>query len=621
LVALLSACDLPATLLTDAERSSIYTFDVRSTTAKLDPGTPITAGSTLALVIGSSTGAREPESVNLNLLDAKGRAIASLAWAKAGTSRSLANSSAIILPSLVGRLGDFRLPASLEPGFYRLKGNLDPGTGKTQDCEFAFFVPSPDWQPGGILVSPSIPVVASRVLLLATISASSASPSATAEQDRARLWLRWSEGGKVFAEGPLSGGFDRVVWTLPGKEGATTLRLDFYPGPPPTAAYDLASPWFQNFTVIAKGAAVRAVPAPFANAARYHSLFAFEGDLADSGARTQAVAPVIFGTPFLEAYPEGFGYRLGSESGIHVPRLDFNAVGKGSAFSIALLASVESSSGTLFSLRSASGGRLALGFDPGGIWLETPGSEGPAILETGRILEQGTHGLMLSIRKEGDAMLATLTLDGEPRFQATVPAFAPVFAELDLGGVGAASAIWDAFGLCYDDATKPPPQIFASSVARINDEAFIAAEGFEGPLGPAFQLRGKAQNKVFSLALAAGSSLALASSVQLAPGLRVEARLLSGSLGFLVEDLKGSPLLAVAVDGSVTDGAGRALGSIKMDPASFWLGLRAGEAGCELIEKDGASLKTGIQLPKDFRPVLTAPAKAVLESIVILAGN
>jgi hypothetical protein len=59
----------------------------------------------------------------------------------------------------------------------------------------------------------------------------------------------------------------------------------------------------------------------FADPLSFYSLLRLDGSFDDSGTRPRGAQPEAFGSPSLDIYPGGFGYRFGAKAGVTVPGL------------------------------------------------------------------------------------------------------------------------------------------------------------------------------------------------------------------------------------------------------------------------------------------------------------
>ncbi|MEI6385810.1 MAG: hypothetical protein WCQ50_04185, partial [Spirochaetota bacterium] len=167
--ALLPGCDLPSTILTDVERSSMYSFAVQSGLADLENGATLAPGSLIGIKLSAMTGASAPDQLSLALQDQSGQPLATLLYAKTTATRDLTDSGVVLVDTLDGRLPDFNLPQGLAPGYYTLAGKVTTSGGKVQRYSFSFFVASSYWELGGVSASPSMPLAGGSVLLQASV--------------------------------------------------------------------------------------------------------------------------------------------------------------------------------------------------------------------------------------------------------------------------------------------------------------------------------------------------------------------------------------------------------------------------------------------------------------------
>jgi hypothetical protein len=437
------------------------------------------------------------------------------------------------------------------------------------------------------------------------------------DSGRDRLWLRWTQDGRVFAEGSLAAGFDKVVWQLPVREGAYTVRVDFYPGPPSSNSFSIASPWSESMTMMARRDKANRPADPFDSSSRFETLFTFDGDLSDSGTRVQSSAVQLLGPPELTTYPGGFGYRIGTDAGIRAKQLGLDTKREGGAFSILLRASVESSSGNLLVLSGDSAAlSLTVGFDEKGLYAEFKKDGLAAKSRPGRILDKGPHDVMVSFIP-GDGFASVLwTIDGKRYPSPHLSLVGPLFSELDLGGQGSATAIYDAIGVTLDGGNGPPA-LFASSIYRMTGDSLVVAEGFESEPGKGLVLRGSGTASAFSYSLDSGSSIALGDLLASNKAISIETAWHDGSLRLEAEDRYGSQLFAVGSDGSVVDTGGRVLGTLQATTHQAGLTLSQVDGAWGLSNLDGAKVTLGFDLPKNIRIVLFADSAVSIDSLVV----
>ena len=643
LAILYAGCDVPSSLLSDEERNSLYTMEISQGDRSLASGVSLLPGGSLALSIGAMTGAKSPDSLSLDLVDSSGTTLASLAYAVGGSAKGLDSGTNVVpVANLVGQLPSFSLPSNLPPGYYSLLASIVAGNATNQRSSFSFFVPSANWELGGVTFSPSVPRAGSSVLLQASIvpmdggaalgsaagsgqgtalasTASTQAPAASSSRDR--LWLRWSQGSRILAEGLASAGFDHLVWNLPALEGAYSIRVDFYPGPPAGGSYSIASPWNQTISFIAKSAVPARFKDPFSVPSRFHSLFVFDGGIVDSGTRAVTKNVDTSGSPALVAIPGGHGERMDSSDGFALSDLGFDPAKHGGRFSILMRLAVENGSGTLVSMPVEDGGSLAIGLEDGALWLEYPGMASSKPLLPGLLVGKGVHDLELSFIPEKAGSLVVWSLDGGARARSFIPAFDPPrFDRLLVGGESSASAVWADLGLCYDDALAPPA-LFLSSLFRLDGDSLLAGSGFESGPGSDFALSGATKARPYAFTLSAGSAIASVRDFPTGGGLTFSIGRLSGTFRLNLLGPGGETLLSVGSDGGISDASGNPLATIAETGRGFVFSISKGDSGFEVRGSDASPKPLSLKLPERVRFSVASDSQAGLESLAVYAGS
>lgn len=691
---LLASCYVPSGLLSDEERNSLYSLDVSSGGKSLQTGGVLSAGSSLSISIAAMTGAKNPDTVVFDLVDSSGAKAASLAFSSSPSSRGVGSGSAQAVSSVIGKLPAFSIPNGLAPGYYVLRASIQSADSEVQKSSFAFFVPSNDWELGGVAFSPSVPRAGEGILLTASIVAleggapvapsiaqsgaavagstainspsaasagsgsaiSGANPSSglgsgdsalpaggadgstgstaaitpstpavttstspggiAAPSSHDRLWLRWSQGNRVFAEGPVAKGYDRVVWQLPPTDGPYSVRVDFYPGPPSGDGYTVNSPWSQTLSFIAKAAAPDKFRDPLSRPARFFSLFTFDGTIVDSGSRPIGASPALVGAPSLAAFPGGYGERFDAAAGFSVSDLGFDPSTHGGKFSIVTRFNLEGLSGDLVSLPLDGGGRLAIGVDQGSLWLEYPGMGDAARVVPGIVLSKGFHDLMLSFSSVKSGVSVVWSLDGGTRTRVTVPEFSARFDDLAVGGPSSAAAIWDGLGLSYDDG-EGPPRLFAWDRYRLDGSRVLLASGFEGGIGSGLSSSGALNLRPLSVALEAGASLSSSADFATSSGIAISIGLRSGAFVLELRDPSNALVASISSDGRVADSSGNQLASVAQNRSGFSISITKDDKGLEARGSDGVSVRIAPTSPVRLRPVIVCNASAVIDSLEI----
>jgi len=435
-----------------------------------------------------------------------------------------------------------------------------------------------------------------------------------------RLWFRWTQGSQVLAEGSASAGFDKIVWKVPDREGAYSVRVDFYPGPPPNGSYSIPSPWHQSISFIAKPSPPEKFKDPFSIPSRFHSLFTFDGAIADSATGASEKAPVLTGNPSLVATAQGYGERFDTIDGFIAKGLGFDPTGHAGKFSILMRLSIESFSGTLLSLEVEGGGSLAVGLDQGSLWLEYQGGGLPQRFYPGISPGRDLHDLMLSFSPDKDGVSVVWSIDASSRKQTLIPNCELRYDRLIVGGASSATAVWDALGLCYDDVGGPP-SFLAASLFRTDGERLLAANGFESSSGDGLVTSGKVKFRPFSATLASGASLGIRDELPTGSGLVMSFGLRSGAFNLVLARSDGSLFLTIGSDGSIRDGTGLLRASLREEPRRFSLSLSKVDKGIEISGVDGPAEVIDLQLPARITASIVGSAAANLESFWIASNS
>lgn len=514
---LLSGCDTSSALFSDEEKSAIYSLSFSASGSRLE-GAAVKAGDSVVVAVKSMSGAAEGDRLSLSVESADGSPLASLDYV-AGTAAKAALLSSgrreLGVDRISGSLPAFALPSTLGPGSYRLVATLSSASGaQLARTETVFFVAAEGFGLGSLSLCPAAPAPGAAVLL-------SVAPR---EGDEGAAWLRWSSEGRIFAEGPLSAGFDKVVWRAPRLEGAYALSAELFPSRPPddSASAATSSPWRQETKAIV-APSLLASSDEYADPGRFVSHFAFEGDFADSGTRAQGEKPQSFGSPSLAAYPGGFGYGFGPASGLSAP----GALPKSPRFSLLARLYSEEESGSILSLTSADGSAiLRLGVEKRVPFVELRGADGQVSRSSAppkAAVQPGLLNLGLSFAPRGDKVELVWSVEGERFSSPELPR--PSFsdgAKCLLGGPGSLAGVYDEVAISEDAQSGPPPLYAAASARKYGADLFIAS-GFEPsslPLGSVSS--GKLSPEPRRLVLGPASRLSFSQALPSARALRLE---------------------------------------------------------------------------------------------------
>jgi hypothetical protein len=589
---MLSGCDTSSALFSEDEKSSIYTlsFTVADTSGTKLSGAEVKAGESIKVSVASMRGAAEAGRLSLSLESADGGALSSLDYVVGAVSRTAAGGKELSVAQLSGSLPSFPLPSTLEPGSYRLVAQLSSAGGAAlARSETVFFVAEEGFGLDSLSLYPPTSAPGQAVLLSASTRRRSGSASGKT------AWLRWSSEGKVFAEGLLSDGFDKVVWRAPSLAGAYSLSVELYPSKPPELSSLPASPWSRAISAVVAASATASAD-EYADPSRLVSHFAFEGDFSDSGTRAQTEKPQRFGLPALEAYPGGFGYRFDGNSGLTAP----GALPKSSDFTLLARLYAEGDSGDILRFASADGvSILSVGIKDRVPYAEARSPEGLVSRSSPKAeLPEGLVNLALSFAARGDAHELVWSIEGERFSSPPLPRLSfPADAKCVLGGSQALQGVYDEIAISDDGQAGLPPLYAAASLRKYGAELYIAS-GFETSSLPAGAVAsGKVSFEPRSLGLDPGVRLSFPAVLPTARALRVELDFAAKQAGALALELssqaslggdKGEALILVEGGGAIRGRDGSLLGLLSPEKKGLLaFTLKAYEGGFELGSSGG----------------------------------
>jgi hypothetical protein len=628
-----SSCELSSGFLSDTERSSLYSLSINAgDAAAIENGSVVLPGTEISAVVSRKSGAGDLAALDFALESQGGTPAAGLrlngAASKAlpvGASGSDAVSASKTVASIDGKLGGFSIPEGLAPGFYTLSASLSGGDGSVLQKESVYiFVGDsqpviesvstfpPSVEPGtGVLLGLRVSMhpVAAGAKPAAAAGSASAKGAATAAGDP---WIRWSKDGSSFSEGLLSGGFDKAVWPAPRTEGAYSISVEVFPSAP------LTGKTFPFKARVSQELKVMVIAPPggsgndFADPLSFYSLLRLDGNFDDIGTRPRASQPEGFGSPALDTYSTGFGYRLGPSSGVRIPGLmPPTAGGAMAAFSTIVRLDSDQAEGVLVRFASDDGSYyLVLGVKDSQPYVEYQ-AEGKTLRSTAQSAAfRFPMTLEAYLKPDGDKLKITWWAEGErieaPSLPLTPP---PPPGGAQLGGAQSLPGVYDGFALRIG---SPSPSYRLAS-RRKYKAALVIAEAFEDQALPPKSLpAGSVSAASGALALEPGSALSLSPAFDLSQPLLVEADAQgeASSLSAAVSTEAGDRLLGFAWSGEVSGPGGEILG-------------RAGPAGLRLafsLElKDGRVYLRGPEA--SFSVAAPAGAKRFLLSLERKAGG
>ncbi|HET7839240.1 MAG TPA: hypothetical protein VFL04_05740 [Rectinemataceae bacterium] len=622
------SCQASSGLLSDSERKSLYTISITANGSAVADGSVLDAASALQVAVTKASEAEEPQSLELSLenpepssritarmdvaplaagpppqgaVPAEGGGQAGTAepaasaapadgsepTAAAGTAQSgeppsAPASSEAAAPAKaqgsapepllhVGRITGTMPPVSigtkLASGAYRLSASIfGADRALLQRSSFVVFVGTANPAIGSVSVYPPVAEPGEALLLQIELELPTPAGGARAPDP----WIRWTREGRAFAEGPLSKGFDRVVWTAPWVDGAYALLVEAFPSAPPDGeGFGFRSRVRQEFKAMVKASG--GGEDEFADATLFSSLLRFEGNLDDAGRRARSAPPSALGTPRLDVYPGGFGYRFGATAGVNLPGLmPPSSEGLMSDFSILFRLSADGGDGRLVRFASEDGGfALTLGLRQHRPFVEilADGKTSRSVADSA--IPQDPMTLVASFARDGGKLRIVWHAEGvrvkSPSLN--VPQV-PQRGGASIGGPDSLEGVYDAFGVMQSGA----PPAFRMASRRAWKTGLVLAEGFEdGRLPPGAQTTGGAAARAGRVELPAGSSIRFPQALDSSAQLHLEAEF-SGEprrAALLLEPAGTNQAFVVLGTGEVLDDSGKRLGALSSSGGSL----------------------------------------------------
>ena len=600
------SCEMSSGLLTESERSSLYALTVTSDQgSSLTDGAVLAPGASLGMSVVRRSGASALSALDVSLLALDGTSVASVRFlagtADAAKLKSVATTSLKKVTRVEGELGGLSIPAGQAFGPYRLRVSaIGSDGGILQESTISVFVG--DEAPVIDSVSvypPSIEPGASALLSLSAswktlVSGGVASTGGVARDP----WIRWSRNGSSFAAGFLSAGLGKAVWTAPRSEGAYSVRVEVFPfAPSANGDFTFKAAATQNIRVMVMNPAGGSGD-DFGDPSAFYSLLRLDGSLADSGTRARSAQPEVSGTPSLEAYPGGFGYRFGPSAGVKVTGLmPPGSAGKLGPFAVLVRVSPDQgASGSLVRFASAdSSYGLNIGLDGGRPYVETRDGGAPRRSTAAAPVPRGAFTLEAALRPEGGSLSVSWRAEGERIDSPSIPLpSAPPPGSAFLGGAEALQGVYDGFGMMVPGAyASYPSPAFRLASRRAWKGDLILAEGFEdGVLPQSAVVSGQVSLGPRGLTLGDAAALRLSPSFVLGPGFAFEAGIEGDPSSLAVDFLgdSGAPAFSVRGSGEVLDPAGRSLAVLPASGGNLSFSVEAREGSLRFVGRDGKSV-------------------------------
>ena len=599
-VALPLSCELSPSLLSDSERSSLYTIGLSVDGRAITDGSVVDAGSPITASVSRMSEAQDPASLDLSIERSDGSPVAALRLSamaspsSAGTAVAAAGAATEgqrQVPRIDGSLPSLQLPSQMISGAYKLDALISSADGKAlQRSSVVVFVGTGSPSLDSVLAYPPSAEPGSSFLLAAVVSLSAA-------PEGADPWISWSRGGAVFAQGPLSAGLDRVVWTAPRAEGAYALSVDVYPAAPPSSSGFA-------FRALARQdikAMVRMPPGgsadEFSDSLRFYSLLRLSGNFEDSGTRMRSAQPTPFGVPQLDVYSGGFGYSFGPTAGLQLPGLlPPSEAGRLLPFVLLFRLAPNGNEGRFIRFASDDNSfSMDFGLHEGRPYAELQSNGRTQRSVAGSALPGGPTTLAALLTPVQDRLELLWIADGEKISAPPLPLPAiPQKGSAVIGGSGSLAAVYDDFGLI---SRASPPALYRFAQRRRWRSDLVVAEGFEDGELP----QGSVGSGPISFSMQ-GLELSSSASVTVGAGIRVDRPLLvdaefSGPAASAFLDIRGSDgasLGSLCGSGKLLDGRGGELGQVAFPSGHilFELSLNAG-AFTVAAEGGGASYHLG----------------------------
>jgi len=608
----LTACDVSGNILSSADKDQLYSAEYRllsaadvaegsSASVKNDAAAALVDGSCLRPGQSFSVNCKSQSSdssvsavtVSLSGLDGE---IASVLFLRAGGAApsSLGNLSSRELPSVLDRSLPVSLPEALKPGSYIVKTGFYDKNALVFERSLQVFVLSGAPSVGSIQACPASASPGSSALLQARIDAPADS----------QPYLVWRYGTSVIGAGLLSDGFDQILWKCPDKEGVYGLKLSVYAFPPDNGLpFAFESPATRSAKVVA---AVQPVDSndPFHDSANFYSLLRFSGSFDDLGYRAAADKPILTGKARAAVLGTNYGYVLDADRS-----LSFNdyllPAGSGRLGGFSLMGRFmvqKKGAGLLFRSESSEPGfGLELSVDDSGQFaLSLSTRADKAVSESGVYVDGRVHDLVVSVLPSEKGCSVQWFLDYKAVAREDLPialSGIPASGRARLGGEGAASAVYDDFGVyaariakdgeaastgCWDRA-------FRTLAVKAYADSLVIAEGFEGQtLSDPWKIVGTGTLGSGSLLLGARSSLSMPLSVSKGDNIQIDIQLRAGSARdySIVLGPKDAPAARVKPDGSVQwiDGSGKPAARIDaMNALSPSIKLEMSQGLCSIV--------------------------------------
>lgn len=593
LSATMLSCGVSSSLLSDAERSSLYSIKLNSSDGKeIVNGSVLAPGSRIIPALSKLPGAADPGSFEIELVGRGGQSAVG-----AATRDTIGDG----LPAIA-------VPASAPPGTYTIATKV---IGKNGEVDLAakrtvFIGLAAPVIESATSFPPSIEPGAPALLGLSIAYPADVAAGAVGATDP---WIEWSANGAVFAAGLLSDGFDKVVWNAPRAAGAYSVAVQAYPAAPlePSGFGFPAAPESRKTVNVMAIANPAGSGDDFADPLSFFSLLRLDGDFSDAGTRPRSVGPEAFGSPQLDVYAGGFGYRFGQDAGVRIPGLMPPAKGdRLAAFSVLVRVAPrdEDGTGSVATFVSDDGKySLTIGLDAWKPYVEFAFDGTIRRSAASDAIPISPLTLHVSFVPTGERLVVRWYADGE---RITLPSMPlpppPGPGGAIVGGPLSLAGVYDGFGLSVG-SVSPSYRLAARRRWR---SSLIYAEGFENGALPGASTDGVGATAE-GLALESGALLPLIRSFEPGEGVAIEASFVGdrSSARLIFARPGGAALFSVGGTGRVEDASGAAIGVVSVGSSPLSFTVAASEKGVVLrgvagdtVVAPGGSAELGLSVSR-----------------------
>jgi hypothetical protein len=590
----------------------------------------------ISVLVSKKSGASDVATMDLSFADASGAVPSATHLYIAGASAVAGDATLSMAASrsvsvIDGKIDGFVVPEFLSPGLYSAAVSVSGTDGSSaQKSSITIFVALAKPAIGSVSTyPPSIEPGASVLLDLTLAWQAVASPSGALGADpqaanaaAGAVWVRWSKDGVAFAEGLLSSGLDKVVWTAPQAEGAYSVTVEVFPAAPTAeTSYAFKSPISEDLKIMVIKPRGESGD-DFADPLAFYSMLRLKGSFDDVGTRPRAEQPSAFGSPEIDTYSDGFGYRFGPASGVRIPGLmpPSSAAGATGAFSTLIRLDSTQTDGVLERFNSKDGSYLlVVGLDELRPYAEFQINGAVHRSTASSAIARFPLTLEAVFIPDGNQLDIVWEAEGERISSPSIPLPpAPPEGSAQLGGPESLYGVYDGVGLMVGSASPA----FRLASRRAWKDTLVLAEAFEEGAAPAGAIaNGEVRYPFGAAELSPASSLSLSPALPFGTAFRVEADI-SGDwedCALVFSTAGGDRVFSIGGSGLVSGASGEILGSLA--PAQGRLALTLALENGALRIRDLAGGNSVLILSSAKRLVLSVARAPAPERVVDTDGE